>query len=354
MREPLSIPEEDLRACLREEYDLAAVTLEFLPLGLDTRAGLYRVVSERGTPYLLKVKAGSFYEAGARVPRYLADEGIAAVVAPQPTMGGALRTHLPGRENWVAMLYPFIEGDRGWNPAMTDEQWQATGAALRQIHQVALPPGGFASLRREAFDAAEYRRSAQAIEAELARVEGGSGSQIEQTLSAGWRQHQPAIHAMLAVLEGLAGPLRDGSEPYVICHADLHPSNIIRGPAGGVHIIDWDDVMLAPKERDFLFTGDPAPADGVAGDGPSPFFQGYGPDEIDWVAIAYYRYERIVQDVIVCAQEVLFRDDLGEETKAEQARLFDVVLTSGNMIEPARRAAAHLPAGLDSFGVPEP
>ena len=344
MREPLNIPEEDLRACLREKFGLAAVALEFLPLGLDTRAGLYRVVSERGAPYLLKVKAGSFYEASALVPRYLADEGIAAVVAPQPARDGALWTHLPGREDWVALLYPFIEGDRGWNPAMTDEQWRATGASLRQIHQVALPAEGFASLRRETFDAAEYRRSAQAVETELAYVEGRS--RVEQTLSAGWWQHQPAIHAMLAALDGLVGALRERTGPYVICHADLHPSNIIRDPAGGVHVIDWDDVMLAPKERDFLFTGDPASDDGIAKGGPSPFFQGYGQAAIDWVAIAYYRYERIVQDVIVCAQEVLFRDDLSEETKAEQARLFDVVLTSGKMIEPAKHAVAHLPAGL--------
>lgn len=353
MREALSIPEEDLLTCLREEYDLAAVNLEFLPLGLDTRAALYRVASAQGAAYLLKVKAGSFYEAGALVPRYLADQGIAAVVAPLPTTRGALWTHLPGREDWVAMLYPFIEGDRGWNPAMTDAQWQATGAALRQTHQVALPPGGFASLRRETFDPAEYRHATQAIEAALAGVESRSGSQVERTLSAGWRQNQPAIHAMLAALESLAGALRQRSGPYVVCHADLHPSNIIRDAAGGVHVIDWDDVMLAPKERDFLFTGDPASDDGIAGDGPSPFFQGYGPAEIDWVAIAYYRYERIVQDVIVCAQEVLFRDDLGEGTKAEQARLFDVVLTSGKMVEPAQRAAANLPASLDTFSVPE-
>lgn len=344
MREPLSIPEEDLRACLRDEYGLAAVALEFLPLGLDTRAGLYRVAVAQGASYLLKVKAGSFYEAGALVPRYVADQGIAAVVAPQPTTRGALWARLPGREGWVAMVYPFIEGESGWNAAMTDEQWRAVGAALRQIHQVALPPGGFASLRRETFDPAEYRHAAQAIEAKLARAEGGS--EIEQALGEQWRQHQSAIHAMLTALNNLAAALRRRSGPYVICHADLHPSNIIRDPIGGVHVIDWDDVMLAPKERDFLFTGDPVSEDGAAASGPSPFFQGYGPAEIDWAALAYYRYERVVQDVIVCAQEVLFRDDLSEETKAEQARLFDVVLTSGTMIEPARRAAAHLPEDL--------
>jgi spectinomycin phosphotransferase len=62
MREQPSIPEEHLRACLQEQYDLIPVMLEFLPRGLDYHAGVYRVVSEQGTPYLLKVKSGSLYE----------------------------------------------------------------------------------------------------------------------------------------------------------------------------------------------------------------------------------------------------------------------------------------------------
>lgn len=349
MREPLSIPERDLRACLREEYDLEAVALEFLPLGLDTRAALYRVVSAPDTPYLLKVKAGPFYEAGALVPRYLADQGIAAVVAPQPTTRGTLWTHLPGRDDWVALLYPFVEGERGWNPAMTDEQWRAVGTAMRRIHQVALPPGGFASLRRETFNPAAYRDSASEIEVALARAEGGT--QVEQTLRELWQRHQPAIHAMLATLESLARALRERSGPYVICHADLHPSNIIRDPLGGVHVIDWDDVILAPKERDFLFTGDPASEDDVGPAEASPFFQGYGPVAIDWTALAYYRYERVVQDVIVCAQEVFFRDDLSEETKAEQAELFELIFASDEMIAGAQRAAAHLPDSPASHSI---
>lgn len=35
MREPLRITEEDLRACLQDQYDLSPVPLMFLPLGHD-------------------------------------------------------------------------------------------------------------------------------------------------------------------------------------------------------------------------------------------------------------------------------------------------------------------------------
>ncbi len=56
MREQPRIPEERLRACLQDQYDLYPVTLEFLPRGQDSNAGVYRVVSEQGTTSLLPIK----------------------------------------------------------------------------------------------------------------------------------------------------------------------------------------------------------------------------------------------------------------------------------------------------------
>ena len=99
-------------------------------------------------------------------------------------------------------------------------------------------------------------------------------------------------------------------------------------------VIDWDEVMLAPKERDFIFVREPQ-ADA--------FWEGYGQREIDWVALTYYRWERVVQDLIECTQNVCFRDDLGEETRADIARLFHEMLAEeGGTVDAAYAAAAHL------------
>ena len=70
-------------------------------------------------------------------------------------------------------------------------------------------------------------------------------------------------------------------------------------------MIDWDEPVLAAKERDLMFIGG-----GVGGRWNRPheaelFYRGYGPAEVDPVAIAYYRYERIVQDVVLFCQEIL-------------------------------------------------
>jgi spectinomycin phosphotransferase len=87
-----------------------------------------------------------------------------------------------------------------------------------------------------------------------------------------------------------------------------------------VFVIDWDEVMLAPKERDFIF---------IREQEADTFWEGYGVVEIDWMLLSYYLWERVIQDVIVNAQDVCFRDDLGEETKAEIAQMFDESLTEG-------------------------
>ena len=108
MREKPAIPDELLRATLQDQYGLAPITLEFLPVGLDYHAGVYRVVSEQGSAYLLKATSRPLYEPRYLVPRYLNDQGITSVVAPLPTKGGALWVKLV---DWTVILYPFIEGN---------------------------------------------------------------------------------------------------------------------------------------------------------------------------------------------------------------------------------------------------
>jgi spectinomycin phosphotransferase len=347
MPEKPSVSEEDLRFCLREEYDLISVTLDVLPLGLDTTAAVYRVASADGASYFLKVKSGVFYEPSCLVPDSLRDQGIASVVAPLPTKRNTLWTQV-GR--WTLILYPFIDGDAGSHLDMIDGNWREVGSIFKQIHGVKLPPDGFPSLREETFDPTEYSRWVYVLETQHIYLEGGS--EVERALRSSWRAHRSTIHAVMSSLEKLAGLLQERSGPKVICHADLHPGNLLRDRAGHIFVVDWDDVMLAPKERDFIFVSD-GQADGSTLQEIPPFFQGYGETEVDWVALTYYRCERIIQDVIVCAQNVLLREDLGEATRAVEAQLFDEVLAEGGEVDTARAAVGHLSSDLGFHGLKE-
>ncbi len=334
MHESPDIAEENLRTCLQDQYGLSVASLEFLPNGLNINAGVYRVVSEQGIPYLLKAKSTALYQPSCLVPRYLQEQGIPFIVAPLPTRMNAVWTQV---ENWSVSLYPFISGDCGWNPEMTDMQWTATGTILRNIHQVSLPSEGFPTLRRETFDPTEYSQWIHDFETQ--HVFGEGKNLAEQQLHAAWRACEGTIHTAITNVEKLAESLQRHAGPYVVCHADIHPSNLIRDHRGQVFIIDWDDVMLAPKERDFLFVADP-PADAL--EDTAPFFQGYGQTEIDWSALTYYRWERVVQDLIEFACDVCFRDTLGEAAQSESVHHFCANLAEGGMITAARGAADHL------------
>ncbi|GHO79010.1 spectinomycin phosphotransferase [Ktedonobacter sp. SOSP1-85] len=314
-KEP-GLSDESLHHCLEEQYALNAATFELLSQGLDVNARVYRVVSEQGGAYLLKARQGQFYEPACRVPRYLRDQGVTSVVAPLPTREQALWVTV---DKWTLVLYPFIDGDSSWNPSMDDTYWRSLGAAFKQIHHVKPPAESFQGLRKEAFDPVAYRRGMQTIEARLAQFVGDRA--FEQSLYRNLMAYQATIHAVMDSMETLADHLRQQAGPLVICHADLHTANIIRTSDGEVFIIDWDDIMLAPRERDFIFVGE-----AQAADPPAPFFQGYGEVALDWRALKYYRLERVIQDLIECASQVLFRADLDDETKIGAARLFEAIL----------------------------
>jgi spectinomycin phosphotransferase len=61
--------------------------------------------------------------------------------------------------------------------------------------------------------------------------------------------------------------------------------------------------MLAPKERDLAMIGGSA----VWNDAHEAalFYQGYGQARVDRMALAYYRYERIVHDIAAFCQQLL-------------------------------------------------
>jgi spectinomycin phosphotransferase len=110
-------------------------------------------------------------------------------------------------------------------------------------------------------------------------------------------------------------------------------------------VIDWDDVMLAPKERDFIFlktsADDPDFLPGLP-----PYFDGYGGKEINWIALSYFRYERVLQEWVAAVDDVFLQQDREEEARADAVELLETVLSPGGELDAALAAAAHLPPDL--------
>ncbi len=123
----------------------------------------------------------------------------------------------------------------------------------------------------------------------------------------------------------------------VVCHSDLHGNNVLVGAGDALVVVDWHAPILAPKERDLMFVGG-----GVGGAWNQDrqaawFYEGYGHAAVDPVALAYYRYERIVEDLVDYGQRILGGQGNAADREEGLRRLMSGFL-AGNVIEMAHRA----------------
>jgi spectinomycin phosphotransferase len=76
--------------------------------------------------------------------------------------------------------------------------------------------------------------------------------------------------------------------------------------ADQLYLIDWDDVVLAPREQDLLFF-----LGGMGSLGPTTaaqeqaFFNGYGRVELDPIRLTYYRSARALEDIALWAEQAI-------------------------------------------------
>jgi len=84
MLEKPDIPEDLIISRLQDEYDLHVAELTFLPLGADMNTAVYRVVTDDGMAYFLKLRKG-FDEIIVTVPLFLKSKGIREIISPFET-----------------------------------------------------------------------------------------------------------------------------------------------------------------------------------------------------------------------------------------------------------------------------
>ena len=287
-------------ACLQDEYRLRVSEIAFLPVGADQNTAVYRAMSSAGTPYFVKLRRGAFNELAVRVPKFLSDRGIRQVMAPLITQSGQLWANL---ETFRLVLYPFIHGQNGFEVQLTDQQWQDFGSALLHIHTLELPVDINLALPRETYSANWRKKVGQVLKnlPGCAILDATSQKLVEFLMS-----RCREILDLVQRTGQLAGEFQTQAREFVLCHADIHAGNILIDANAHLYIVDWDDPILAPKERDLMFIGGgqgfrvltPQEEEGL-------FYRGYGPAEIDPVALAYYRYERIIQDIALFSEQIL-------------------------------------------------
>lgn len=309
-------------------YGLEASELTFLPLGVDVNTAVYRLVSTDGRVYFLKLRKGTFSEIIVSLPAYLSTHGMRQIIAPLPSRSGQL---------WAAMgaykmiLYPFIEGQDAYTAKLNESLWIEFGAAVKHLHSTQLPPRLLHQVPREDFDP----RGRNRVKGFQAHIETHAFTDPTAIQLAGFmRQKESQITLLVARAERLASELQARQLEFVLCHSDLHAGNLHLTPAGELYIVDWDNPVMAPREHDLMHIG--ASARWNSKRIKSLFYRGYGAAQMDGMALAYYRCERVVQDIAEFCSMILATTQGGTD-REQGLRYFTSQFESGQEVDIAIR-----------------
>jgi len=254
---PAGITERDVARALADGWGLSASMLRYAPVGGGSyhwvvtagRSGRWFVtVDDLGDKgWLGRTRPAAFAGLRAALDASVTlrhETGLRFVAAPVPALDGQPLRRL-GDAHTVA-VFPFLPGTPGqWDEPLPMADLDELVRMLAALHGV--DPAAVRLQRREI--GVSWRDDLELALRELDRPWTGGG---------------PFTEPARALLAGAAGPVRRGldaldrwasapaaAENLVITHGEPHPGNIIRMPAdGGIMLIDWDTVALAPPERD--------------------------------------------------------------------------------------------------------
>jgi spectinomycin phosphotransferase len=294
-------------SCLNTNYGIEVATLTFLPLGADMNASVYKAQTLDQKSYFIKLKQGHHHDISVEIVELLQSAGIQQIIPPIKTIHGRTTQRI---DDFTLIVYPFVDGQDGFNRNLTDDQWSKLGKALKQVHQVEVPQPLQNRIRRETYSP-KWREAVRSIyvHIEAEPIADETALKLQKFM----KKNMLAIRRLVDRAQQLAEQLQNQSPKFVLCHSDIHAGNVLIDGNNALYIVDWDEPIMAPKERDLMFIGG-----GVGNVWNKPheeklFYKGYGKTEINSTILAYYRHERIVEDIAVYSQELLLTTARGKD-----------------------------------------
>ncbi|HAZ7574614.1 aminoglycoside O-phosphotransferase APH(9)-Ia [Legionella sp. PATHC032] len=320
-----NIPDQQLIELLKVYYGIDIHSVQLMAGGADMNAFGYKADSESNS-YFVKLKYGHHDEINLSIIRLLHDSGIKEIIFPIYTRDAKLFQQI---DHFKIIVYPFIDAPNGFTQNLTEKQWKQLGKVLRQIHETSLPSAIQKRLRKETYSP-KWREMVRSFYSKIGFDD--SYDQITTDFKSFFNQNIDSIHRLVDSSEELSKKIQPDLDKYVLCHSDIHAGNMLVVNEESIYIIDWDEPMLAPKERDLMFIGG-----GIGNVWNKPheidyFYEGYGKTNVDKIILSYYRHERIVEDIAVYGQDLLSRDQ-NEESRLESFKHFKSMFDPNDVVE---------------------
>jgi len=232
----------DLVAHIQRAYGLSVVGLA------EATRGYYGETWKLDTPtasYFAKVDYASRHRAVFRdslaVVQHLTRHGVTAIPSILATADGALYTSYDGA---ILALFDWIEGDNVENQTTKPAEY----AILAQVYSV---PTEGVPIPRETFGCAALD-DYDALRQGLTGLDDDAAAGLLALLD----RKAALIQHSADRLRLFAGRCRGNDEGFHITHGDAGGNIIVT--EDGHYLVDWDDPVLAPPERDAWFCMDRA------------------------------------------------------------------------------------------------
>lgn len=340
MLEKPDLQEARIADWLLDHYGLRVVNVEFLPTNYQNTAA-YRIVTEDDQSYFLKLRRDVFEETSVTLPLFLRDLGLRQIIAPLATRSRQYWAYL---DDFNVILYPFVAGHNAFKVALTEYQWMVFGAAVKKVHSTLLPPELSSQIQHETYS----RAWSEQVKALLERAQKDRFDEpVAAQLAVFMTTKASEILHLVRRAEQLSLILQRQPPEFVLCHSDIHAGNLLCNTDGDLYIVDWDNPIMAPKERDLMFIGGGVGGNWNSAQEDALFYRGYGQTEINTVALAYYRFERILQDIGPSAAQLLLTDAGSQDRVRTLKGIVSFFLPNG-VVEMACQAEKSLPPELRS------
>lgn len=306
-----NINKELIKEKIEQNYDLTISSLT--PVKGGEASWCYIVKTKTGEKFFLKIYVGleSHEERFNLTYNLFNNCEIKNITRPIKSKNDELVIDIA---NHYVALFNYIDGSNASEKDLTDSQKFEFGKLLGTIHQANNIIRNFNI--KEDFKYGNLNRLLENINKSNSFIK--DKSQYKSEAAKLLTLNKEKISKRIEELEKLGNKLAKEDLEFVICHGEPHEWNTMVSKEGEVFLIDWDDSLLAPKEKDLnMIKEDP---EKMAG-----YKAVVGEFEINEEIIKYYNLEWNISEIDAWSNQI-FHSGFNDEQSTHDLKFLKSVL----------------------------